>query len=136
MHSHIRVGTFEYASHISSKEDVIALTAYINRLCPEIKDDQTHPVVAQRSNEKANEVSCKLDACWFIHGVMNDNTSISEAFDKAMAFMNAYNPKTVYSSIDRNGRYAFGNQPAVLKWNMSRFAEALLPIIHSNKEDR
>ena len=140
MHSHIRVGTFEYASHISSKEDLIALTAYtINRLCPEIKDDQNPPLSLLK---EVMRKQMKLVANWmrvgFIHGVMNtDNTSISgEAFDYGpCAFMNTYNPKTVYSSIDRNGRYAFGNQPAVLKWNMSRFAEALLPIIHSNKEE-
>ena len=140
MHSHIRVGTFEYASHICSKDDLMALTDYtINRLFPEIKDDQNQPLSLLK---EVMRKQMKLVANWmrvgFIHGVMNtDNTSISgEAFDYGpCAFMNIYNPKTVYSSIDRNGRYAFGNQPAVLKWNMSRFAEALLPIIHSNKEE-
>ena len=73
----------------------------------------------------------------FIHGVMNtDNISISgESFDYGpCAFINTYSPETVYSSIDYNGRYAFGNQPKIIKWNLSRFAEALLPIIHENKD--
>jgi uncharacterized protein YdiU (UPF0061 family) len=69
----------------------------------------------------------------FIHGVMNtDNVSISgETFDYGpCAFMNAYHPDTVYSSIDTTGRYAFGNQPNMIKWNIARLAEALLPVIH------
>ena len=73
----------------------------------------------------------------FIHGVMNtDNTSISgESFDYGpCAFINTYDPKAVYSSIDHNGRYAFGNQPKMIKWNILRFAEALLPIIHVNEK--
>ena len=73
----------------------------------------------------------------FIHGVMNtDNTSISgESFDYGpCAFINRYSPEAVYSSIDYYGRYAFGNQPKIIKWNISRFAETLLPIIHQNKE--
>ena len=72
----------------------------------------------------------------FIHGVMNtDNTSISgETFDYGpCAFMNKYNPEQIYSSIDYNRRYAFGNQGIVIKWNISRFAESLLPIIHKDK---
>jgi uncharacterized protein YdiU (UPF0061 family) len=73
----------------------------------------------------------------FIHGVMNtDNTSISaETFDYGpCAFMNVYHPATVYSSIDQNGRYSFGNQALIIKWNVARFAEALLPILHDNKD--
>ena len=73
----------------------------------------------------------------FIHGVMNtDNVSISgETFDYGpCAFMNSYHPDTVYSSIDTNGRYAFGNQPKIIKWNIARFAEALLPILHPEPE--
>ena len=73
----------------------------------------------------------------FIHGVMNtDNTSISgESFDYGpCSFMNNYDPNTVYSSIDHNGRYAFGNQPKIIKWNILRFAEALLPVIHQNEK--
>jgi len=73
----------------------------------------------------------------FIHGVMNtDNVAISgETFDYGpCAFMNACNPQTVFSSIDTNGRYAFGNQPKILKWNLARFAQALLPLI--NQDDK
>jgi uncharacterized protein YdiU (UPF0061 family) len=73
----------------------------------------------------------------FIHGVMNtDNVSISgETFDYGpCAFMNTYHPDTVFSSIDTQGRYAFGNQPKIIKWNIVRFAETLLPIIHHDKD--
>ena len=78
-----------------------------------------------------------IERVGFIHGVMNtDNTSISgESFDYGpCAFINTYNPMAVYSSIDHNGRYAFGNQPKMIKWNILRFAEALLPIIHVNEK--
>ena len=73
----------------------------------------------------------------FIHGVMNtDNMTISgETIDYGpCAFMDTYDPKTVYSSIDKMGRYAYCNQPAVTKWNLSRFAECLIPLIHENNE--
>ena len=73
----------------------------------------------------------------FIHGVMNtDNTSISgETFDYGpCAFINIFNPDTTYSSIDHKKRYSFRNQPIIIKWNISRFAETLLPIIHQNKD--
>ena len=74
----------------------------------------------------------------FIHGVMNtDNMAISgETIDYGpCAFMNTYNPETVFSSIDHHGRYAYGNQPSVVQWNLSRFAETLLPLIH-NEQDK
>ena len=74
----------------------------------------------------------------FIHGVMNtDNMAISgETIDYGpCAFMDTYNPDTVFSSIDHHGRYAYGNQPAIAHWNLSRFAETLLPLIH-DKQDK
>jgi uncharacterized protein YdiU (UPF0061 family) len=76
-------------------------------------------------------------AVGFIHGVMNtDNVALSgETIDYGpCAFMNEYDPATVYSSIDTNGRYAYGNQPAVMQWNLARFAETLLPLIAGSEE--
>jgi uncharacterized protein YdiU (UPF0061 family) len=73
----------------------------------------------------------------FIHGVMNtDNTAISgETIDFGpCAMMGTYSPKTVFSSIDRDGRYAFGNQPAIVQWNMARFAETLIPLVDKNEK--
>jgi len=139
MKSHIRVGTFEYASYFGSSEDLKKITSYsINRLYPEISK-YDNPPLALLDLVMHKQIDLVVD--WmrvgFIHGVMNtDNTSISgESFDYGpCAFMNTYNPETVYSSIDYNGRYAFGNQPKIIKWNILRFAEALLPIIHHNKD--
>ena len=73
----------------------------------------------------------------FIHGVMNtDNMAISgETIDYGpCAFMNAYDPATVFSSIDHGGRYAYGNQPAIAQWNLARFAETLLPLIDDDTD--
>ncbi len=139
MKSHIRVGTFEYAAHFGTTDDIKALTTYtIKRLYPEIEQDE-NPVISLLNQVMVSQI--ELVANWlrvgFIHGVMNtDNTSLSaETFDYGpCAFMNAYHPDTVFSSIDANGRYAFGNQPHIIKWNMARFAETLLPMIHPDKE--
>ena len=139
MKSHIRVGTFEYASYFGSSEDLKKITSYsINRLYPEIKNND-NPSLALLDLVMQKQINLVVD--WmrvgFIHGVMNtDNTSISgESFDYGpCSFMNNYDPNTVYSSIDHNGRYAFGNQPKIIKWNILRFAEALLPIFHQNEK--
>ena len=139
MKSHIRVGTFEYASYFGSSEDLKKITSYsINRLYPEIKNND-NPSLALLDLVMHKQIDLVVD--WmrvgFIHGVMNtDNTSISaESFDYGpCSFMNNYDPNTVYSSIDHNGRYAFGNQPKIIKWNILRFAEALLPVIHQNEK--
>ena len=139
MKSHIRIGTFEYASYFGSNEDLKQLTSYtINRLYPEIKKYKNPPLALLNI---VMNIQIDLVINWmrvgFIHGVMNtDNTSISgESFDYGpCAFINTYSPEAVYSSIDYNGRYAFGNQPKIIKWNISRFAEALLPIIHHNQD--
>jgi uncharacterized protein YdiU (UPF0061 family) len=137
MKSHIRVGTFEYAAHFGSLADLKALTAYtVKRLYPEIEHDE-YPVISLLNKVMIRQIELVVN--WmrvgFIHGVMNtDNTSISgETFDYGpCAFMNSYHPETVFSSIDRNGRYAFDKQPDIIKWNIARFAETLLPIIHSD----
>ena len=139
MKSHIRVGTFEYASYFGSSEDLKKITSYsINRLYPEIKKND-NPSLALLDLVMQKQIDLVVD--WmrvgFIHGVMNtDNTSISgESFDYGpCSFMNNYDPNTVYSSIDHNGRYAYGNQPKIIKWNILRFAEALLPVIHQNEK--
>jgi uncharacterized protein YdiU (UPF0061 family) len=135
MKSHIRIGTFEYARHAGTTEDLRALLDYtIHRLYPEIEHEGNPALYLLK---KVMTVQIDLVVNWkrvgFIHGVMNtDNVAISgETFDYGpCAFMNVYHPGTVYSSIDTNGRYAFGNQPNIIKWNMARLAEALLPVIH------
>lgn len=137
MRSHIRIGTFEYAYYFGKSNELQALTHYtINRLYPEIKSVDNPPLALLKTvMEKQIELVVNWMRIGFIHGVMNtDNIAISgETFDYGpCAFMNTYDPNTVYSSIDRHGRYAFGNQPTVLKWNISRFAESLLPLIHSD----
>ena len=139
MKSHIRVGTFEYASYFGSSDDLKKITSYsINRLYPEIiKSDNPPLSLLEIVMQKQIDLVVDWMRVGFIHGVMNtDNTSISgESFDYGpCAFMNTYDPDTVYSSIDHNGRYAFGNQPKIIKWNILRFAEALLPIIHHNED--
>ena len=139
MKSHIRVGTFEYASYHCSKDSLNKLASYtINRLCPEINQHKNPPLSLL---ERVMKQQIDLVANWmrvgFIHGVMNtDNTSISgETFDYGpCAFINIFNPDTTYSSIDYKKRYSFRNQPIIIKWNISRFAETLLPIIHQNKD--
>jgi len=139
MKSHIRVGTFEYAAHFGSTSDVKALTAYtIQRLYPEIEHDE-NPVLSLLNKVMVQQIELVVN--WmrvgFIHGVMNtDNTSVSgESFDYGpCAFINTYHPDTVFSSIDHYGRYAFNNQPHIIKWNISKLAEALLPLLHENSK--
>ena len=138
--SHIRVGTFQYASRFLKKEELVEFTNYvIQRHYPELLTDDNPPLALLR---KVQEKQIDLVVNWmrvgFIHGVLNtDNVGIAaESIDFGpCAFMNAYHPETVFSSIDRDGRYAFGNQPAITQWNMARFASALLPIIHENEDE-
>jgi uncharacterized protein YdiU (UPF0061 family) len=137
--SHIRVGTFQFAAAMSDYEALKALTAYtIHRHYPQASEAENPPL------ELLREVIAKqadLIAYWmsigFIHGVMNtDNVSIcGETIDYGpCAFLNAYDPGMVYSSIDHQGRYAYGNQPNIGHWNLVRFAEALLPLLAPAKE--
>ena len=138
--SHVRVGTFEYASYYGTKEDLQALTNYtISRHYPELRDSENPPLELLRV---VLHQQIELIVHWmrvgFIHGVMNtDNMSIAgETIDYGpCAFMNAFDPKTVFSSIDTNGRYAFGNQPAIAQWNLAKFASALLPIISVDQDN-
>ncbi len=139
MRSHIRVGTFQFAGHFGTTEDLKALTNYtLDRYLPELKDER---IPALQLLKRVMHLQIDLIVEWmrvgFIHGVMNtDNTSITgETFDYGpCAFMNIYDPGTVYSSIDHGGRYSFGKQPGILKWNLARLAEALLPLIDSDEK--
>jgi uncharacterized protein YdiU (UPF0061 family) len=137
--SHIRVGTFEYARRFCSAEDLRALTNYtIQRHYPEITDtDNPALELLKAVMHKQIDLMVNWMRVGFIHGVMNtDNMSIAgETIDYGpCAFMNAYNPRTVFSSIDTRGRYAFGNQPYIAQWNLTVFASALLPIISENQQ--
>ena len=138
--SHIRVGTFEYARAFGSKEDLKSLMDYtILRHYPQIRKANNPALELLRSvMYKQIDLVVNWMRVGFIHGVMNtDNMSIcGETIDYGpCAFMNTYHPKTVYSSIDANGRYAFGNQSNIAHWNLAMFANALLPMI-SEKEDK
>ncbi|MGL5311703.1 MAG: protein adenylyltransferase SelO [Peptostreptococcaceae bacterium] len=137
--SHIRFGTFQYAYNNGGKEKVKALADYsINRHYPKIKDDKDKYLkfLEEVINAHAYLVA-KWQAVGFIHGVMNtDNMTISgETIDYGpCAFMDIYNPETVFSSIDQNGRYAYNNQPTMAHWNLCRFAETLIELLDENKE--
>ena len=137
--SHIRVGTFQYIAARQKEDELKTLLDYtIDRHYPEIKD----------SSNKALDLlnllidrQCNLVVNWmrvgFIHGVMNtDNMTISgETIDYGpCAFMDVYDPKTVFSSIDQMGRYAYCNQPVITKWNLARFAECLVPLIDKDQK--
>ncbi|MFE0748061.1 YdiU family protein [Gordonia sp. NPDC058843] len=132
--SHLRVGTFEYAVRNTDLTQQLADYA-IDRHYPELAGSGGSEAVNRYVAffEAVLERQAALVARWmlvgFVHGVMNtDNTTISgETIDYGpCAFLDAFDPSAVFSSIDHAGRYAFGNQPAVLKWNLARFAETLL----------
>ncbi|WP_432735050.1 protein adenylyltransferase SelO [Maridesulfovibrio sp. FT414] len=137
--SHIRVGTFEYFASRSDHEALKILTDYaIERHYPELTET-AEPYAALL--DKVCAAQAALVARWmsvgFIHGVMNtDNTTVSgETIDYGpCAFMDSYDPSTVFSSIDTYGRYAFGRQPAIAQWNMASFAGCLLPLLHENED--
>ena len=137
--SHIRVGTFQFAAATQNTQQLQALADYtITRHFPEIAglDNKYLELLARVIDSQASLIA-KWMHVGFIHGVMNtDNMSISgETIDYGpCAFMNIYHPETVFSSIDTNGRYAFGNQPNIAHWNLVRLAEALLPLIHETQE--
>lgn len=138
--SHIRVGTFEYAARFGTPADLRALADYtLRRHFPnaDIAENRYLYLLEQAARRQA-ELIAKWQLAGFIHGVMNtDNMAVSgETIDYGpCAFMDAYDPATVFSSIDRQGRYAYGNQPHSAVWNLSRFAETLLPLLHE-EEDR
>ena len=132
--SHLRVGTFQYFAIRSETDMLRKLANYaIARHYPELasRDDRYLALLAAAAERQAALIARWMHA-GFIHGVMNtDNMALSgETIDYGpCAFMDAHHPDTVFSSIDRNGRYAYGNQPAIAQWNLARFAETLLPLI-------
>ena len=138
--SHLRVGTFQYVSLNNDIKTLKVLVDYaIDRHYPKSKETK-NPALTLLKNvmEKQIELVTNWMRVGFIHGVMNtDNMTISgETIDYGpCAFMDTYNPETVFSSIDLQGRYAYFNQPGITKWNLLRFAETLLPLIH-NEHDR
>lgn len=137
--SHVRVGTFQYAA-------VRGGPALVRRLADHVIA-RHHPAAAEADNpylallESVLIAQASLIARWmqvgFIHGVMNtDNMTISgETIDYGpCAFIDAFDPDTVFSSIDHGGRYAYGNQPAIAGWNLTRFAETLLPLLDEDED--
>ncbi|MDQ0050459.1 uncharacterized protein YdiU (UPF0061 family) [Paenibacillus polymyxa] len=137
--SHLRVGTFQYVSAWGTSQDLRALADYtLERHYPEVANDQNRYLsLLQGVIKRQAELIAKWQLVGFIHGVMNtDNMTLSgETIDYGpCAFMDTYNPETVFSSIDRQGRYAYANQPHIAAWNLARFAETLLPLLHDNRE--
>jgi len=132
--SHLRVGTFEFFAARGEIDKLRQLADYaIRRHDPDLEGAPGRYLALLR---RVAQRQALLVAHWmnvgFIHGVMNtDNMTISgETIDYGpCAFMEAYDPRAVFSSIDRGGRYAYGNQPAIAQWNLARFAEALLPLV-------
>lgn len=133
--SHIRVGTFQYAAALQRPEALKALADYaIQRHDPDVASaDQPYLAFLRRVIERQAELIARWQMVGFIHGVMNtDNVSIcGETIDYGpCAFMDKYHYETVFSSIDHGGRYAYGQQPLIGQWNLARFAETLIPLIH------
>ncbi|GAU84671.1 YdiU family protein [Bosea sp. BIWAKO-01] len=137
--SHIRIGTFQFFAARSDVEGLRLLADHvIARHYPDVGASAA-PYLALL--EAVISVQAALVARWmqigFIHGVMNtDNMSVAgETLDYGpCAFMDAYDPGTVFSAIDERGRYAYGNQPPVARWNLTRFAEALLPLLADDQD--
>ena len=135
--SHIRVGTFQYFAARGDEDGVRELLSYvIARHYPEAANEEVPALAVLKA---VADRQAALIARWmlvgFIHGVMNtDNMALSgETIDYGpCAFMDEYNPRTVFSSIDHNGRYAYANQAAIAQWNLARLAETLLPLIHTD----
>ncbi|GAB3275387.1 protein adenylyltransferase SelO [Microbacterium lacusdiani] len=137
--SHLRVGSFQYAAAMRDTELLRRLVDHaIRRHHPELADADNQALALYGAVVSAQ---ASLIARWmlvgFVHGVMNtDNMTISgETIDYGpCAFIDAFDPGAVYSSIDVNGRYAYGNQPLIAEWNLARFAEALLPLFDDDPE--
>ena len=137
--SHIRVGTFQYAVISDDKKNLKTLFDYtVDRHYPHIKDSKTPALdLIKTVIEKQTKLVVDWMRVGFIHGVMNtDNMAISgETIDYGpCAFMDTYDPETVFSSIDQQGRYAYFNQPGIAKWNLARLAESLIPLIDNDKD--
>jgi uncharacterized protein YdiU (UPF0061 family) len=137
--SHIRVGTFEYAAQWCTAEELRTLADYtIQRHFPDVMNaENPYTMLLQEVVKRQASLIAKWQLAGFIHGVMNtDNVALSgETIDYGpCAFMDIYDPATVFSSIDTHGRYAYGKQPVIAVWNLARFAETLLALIHEDQE--
>lgn len=135
--SHIRVGTFQYAAAYGSVNDIKSLADYTldRHFKNNLHEENKYLYLLNEVIKGQAKLISKWQLVGFIHGVMNtDNMSIcGESIDYGpCAFMDIYNPNTVFSSIDTNGRYAYENQPKIGAWNLARFAETLLPLLHNN----
>ncbi len=138
--SHIRVGTFQYAATMENFENLQVLANYaILRHYPDIPiSESRYLLLLQEVIKKQADLIAKWQLVGFIHGVMNtDNMTISgETIDYGpCAFMDTYDPDTVFSSIDTHGRYAYSNQPIIGGWNLARFAETLIPLLHEDEDE-
>jgi serine/tyrosine/threonine adenylyltransferase len=138
--SHIRIGTFEFAAAYGDSTVIRELLDYtILRHYPALPKDCSDALsLLEHVVERQAELVARWMLVGFVHGVMNtDNIALSgETIDYGpCAFIDSYDPATVFSSIDSIGRYAFGNQPAVAQWNLARFAETLLPLIAPDESD-
>lgn len=137
--SHLRVGTFQYGNYKQNLEDFETLANYaISRHYPEVENSENKYLELYK---KVIDAQARLIAKWqsigFVHGVMNtDNMTISgETIDYGpCAFIDKYDPAAVYSSIDRYGRYAYGNQPQIGFWNLARFGESLIPLVFEDEK--
>ncbi|NRD79740.1 YdiU family protein [Bacillus sp. BRMEA1] len=137
--SHIRVGSFQYAAKWGNMEELRSFADYtISRHFPDIDANENRYLsLLKEVIKRQAALIAKWQLVGFIHGVMNtDNMTISgETIDYGpCAFMDTYDPATVFSSIDMQGRYAYGNQPYIGGWNLARFAETLLPLLHVDEE--
>ncbi len=138
--SHLRVGTFEYAAKWGELKELEELADYtLQRHFGESDvDENPYLFLLKEIVSRQASLIAKWQLVGFIHGVMNtDNMALSgETIDYGpCAFMDTYDPKTVFSSIDTQGRYVYENQPKIAVWNLARFAETLLPLLHDD-EDR
>ena len=137
--SHLRVGTFQYAAGAGTMNELRELADYaLKRHYPEPEaGENRHVFLLREVLKRQASLIAKWQLVGFIHGVMNtDNMTISgETIDYGpCAFMDTYDPATVFSSIDTHGRYAYRNQPYIAVWNLARLAEALLPLLHDDEE--
>lgn len=138
--SHLRVGTFQYAAAFAGAEEVRELADYaIRRHYPHVATaDNPYIAFFDEVMEHQAELIAKWQLVGFVHGVMNtDNMTISgETIDYGpCAFINAYDPDSVFSSIDQSGRYRYSNQPFIGGWNLARLAESLLPLFAEDEEE-
>ncbi|MEK4981817.1 protein adenylyltransferase SelO [Bacillus sp. FSL K6-6540] len=139
--SHVRVGTFQYVRGAGTTEDLRALADYTLQRHYSKADlgdgANRYLVLLQEVIQRQAALIAKWQLVGFIHGVMNtDNMTLSgETIDYGpCAFMDTFDPNTVFSSIDSQGRYAYVNQPYIAAWNLARLAESLLPLLHEEEE--